>query len=65
MKNELNFLLDNSPEEDVSINAVVKNETICLTQKAVSEYDDFNKTQKLQSDFDKEVKRMRSKGGDE
>lgn len=36
MNNELNFLIYNTPEEDVSINAVVKDETIWLTQKAMS-----------------------------
>lgn len=37
MNNELNFLIYNTPEEDVSINAVVKDETIWLTQKAMAE----------------------------
>jgi hypothetical protein len=37
MNNELNFLIYNTPEEDVSINAVVKDESIWLTQKAMSE----------------------------
>lgn len=37
MNNELSFLIYNTPEENVSINAVVKNETIWLTQKAMSE----------------------------
>lgn len=37
MNNELQFLLYNTPEEDVSINAVVKDETIWLTQKAMAE----------------------------
>ena len=37
MKNELNFLIYNTPNEDVSVNAVVKDETIWLTQKAMSE----------------------------
>ena len=37
MKNELNFLIYNTPNEDVSGNAVVKDETIWLTQKAMSE----------------------------
>ena len=37
MNNELNFLIYNTPEENISINAVVKEETICLTQKAMSE----------------------------
>ena len=37
MNNELNFLIYNTPEETISINAVVKEETIWLTQKAMSE----------------------------
>ena len=37
MNNELNFLIYNTPEENISINAVVKEETIWLTQKAMSE----------------------------
>ena len=37
MSNELKFLIYNTPEEDVSVNAVVKNETIWLTQKAMAE----------------------------
>ena len=37
MNNQLNFLIYNTPEENISINAVVKEETIWLTQKAMSE----------------------------
>lgn len=37
MNNELQFLIYNTPEEDVSVNAVVKDDTIWLTQKAMSE----------------------------
>ena len=37
MNNELSFLIYNTPEENVSINAVVKDETIWLTQKAMAE----------------------------
>lgn len=37
MSNELQFLIYNTPEEDVSVNAVVKDETIWLTQKALAE----------------------------
>lgn len=37
MDKELNFLIYNTPEENVSINAVVKDETIWLTQKAMAE----------------------------
>ena len=35
--NDFRFLMYNSPEEDVSINAVVKDETIWLSQKAMAE----------------------------
>ncbi|RPF43414.1 hypothetical protein EDD70_2378 [Hydrogenoanaerobacterium saccharovorans] len=37
MNKELQFLIYNTPQEDVSVNAVVKDETIWLTQKAMSE----------------------------
>ena len=37
MNNELKFLIYRTPEEDVSINEVVKDETIWLTQKAMAE----------------------------
>jgi hypothetical protein len=37
MNNELSYLIYNTPEEDVSVRAVVKDETIWLTQKAMSE----------------------------
>lgn len=37
MNNELKFLIYNTLEEDVSINAVVKDENIWLTQKAMAE----------------------------
>lgn len=37
MNNELNFLIYNTPKEDVSVNAVAKDETIWLTQKAMAE----------------------------
>lgn len=37
MANEFRFLIYDSPEEDVSINAVVKDETIWLSQKAMAE----------------------------
>jgi len=34
-------------------------------EKAMAEYDEFNKTQKINSDFDKQVKRLLEKGGGE
>ncbi|MGL5439125.1 MAG: virulence RhuM family protein [Filifactoraceae bacterium] len=37
MNKELNFLIYNTPEENISINAVVKDESIWLTQKAMAE----------------------------
>lgn len=37
MNNELDFLIYNTPKENVAINAVVKDETIWLTQKAMGE----------------------------
>ncbi|MEG1727845.1 MAG: RhuM family protein, partial [Acidaminococcaceae bacterium] len=37
MNNELQFLMYRTPEEGVSVNAVVKDETIWLTQKAMAE----------------------------
>ncbi len=37
MNNELQFLIYKTPEEDVSINAVVKEDTIWLTQRAMAE----------------------------
>lgn len=37
MNNELKYLIYNTPEEGVSVNAVVKDETIWLTQKAMAE----------------------------
>lgn len=37
MDKELNYLIYHTPEEDVSINAVVKDDTIWLTQKTMAE----------------------------
>lgn len=37
MNDELKFLIYNTPEEDININAVVKDETIWLTQKGMAE----------------------------
>lgn len=36
MKNELQYLIYNTPEEKVSVDAVIHNETIWLTQKAMA-----------------------------
>lgn len=86
MKKDFQFLLYNSAEENISVNAVIKDETIWLTQKAMAElfgtqvpaiskhlqnifaegelekaseqYEIFNKTQKIESDFDKAVKEL-------
>ena len=37
MQNDFHFLIYRSAEEDVSVNAVVKDETIWLTQKGMAE----------------------------
>lgn len=37
MKNELKFLMYNTPENDVSVNAIIKDDTIWLTQKSMAE----------------------------
>ena len=42
MNNELNFLIYKTPGENISVNALVKNETIWLTQKAMAELFDVN-----------------------
>ena len=36
MNNELRFLIYNTPEENVSVSALVKDDTIWLTQKAMA-----------------------------
>ena len=118
MNKELNFLMYNTPEEDVSIRALAKDDSMWLTQKAMAElfgcstdnislhlkniysdgeldekstteeisvvkqegkgriskkqaddkakaeYDEFNKTQKINSDFDKQIKRLRIEYGE-
>ncbi len=129
MNNELRFLIYNTPEHDVSVSAIVKDDTVWLTQKAMAElfdcssdnislhlknifadgelaesatteefsvvqkegsrdvkrttifysldaiisvgyrvnsrekYDEFNKTQKIISDFEKQTKQRLRKGG--
>ena len=42
MNNEFQFLIYRSAEEDVSVNAVIRDETIWLTQKAMAELFDVN-----------------------
>ena len=42
MNNEFQFLIYRSAEEDVSVNAVIRDETIWLTQKAMAEIFDVN-----------------------
>ena len=37
MDKELKFLIYNTPDENISVNAVIKDETIWLTQKAMAE----------------------------
>ena len=37
MNNELKYLIYNTQEEGVSVNVIVRNETIWLTQKAMAE----------------------------
>jgi hypothetical protein len=37
MSKELQFLMYNTPEENISVNVIIKNETIWLTQKAMAE----------------------------
>lgn len=37
MKNELKFLMYKTPENDVSVNAIIKDDTIWLTQKSMAE----------------------------
>ena len=42
MNNEFQFLIYRSAEEDISVNAVIKDETIWLSQKAMAELFDVN-----------------------
>ena len=37
MNKEFQFLIYNVPTEDVTVNAIIKDETIWLTQKAMAE----------------------------
>ena len=37
MKNEIQFLLYSTPEENISVKAIIKNETLWLTQKSMAE----------------------------
>jgi len=55
MKNDFHFLIYQSAEGDVSVNAVIKDETIWLTQKAMAELFDVKVpaiSKHLQSIFD-------------
>ena len=55
MKNDFHFLIYQSAEGDVSVNAVIKDETIWLTQKAMAELFDVQVpaiSKHLQSIFD-------------
>lgn len=44
MSKEFNFLVYTSAEEDVSVNALIKDDTIWLTQKGLAELFDVNKS---------------------
>ena len=44
MNNEFEFMLYKVDDEDVSVNALVKDETIWLTQKAMAELFDIDKS---------------------
>lgn len=44
MENDFNFLVYQTAQENVSVNALVKNETIWLTQKAMAELFDVDKS---------------------
>lgn len=37
MEKELHFLMYSSPENDISVNAIIKDDTIWLTQKSMAE----------------------------
>ena len=44
MDNEFKFLLYKAEQEDVAVDALIKDETIWLTQKAMSELFDIDKS---------------------
>ena len=53
--NEIQFLLYNTPDENIKVNVIVKDETLWLTQKAMSELIDVNSqsiTKHLKNIFD-------------
>lgn len=58
------FLLYTAPNGAIKVEVQLSNETIWLTQKrmaeqkAFSEYNKFNKQQHIESDFDREVKKL-------
>ena len=54
--NEIQFLLNNTPDENIKVNVIVKDETLWLTQKAMAELFDVNSqaiTKHLKNIFDK------------
>lgn len=53
--NEIQFLLYNTPDENIKVNVIVKDETLWLTQKAMAELFDVNSqaiTKHLKNIFD-------------
>ena len=42
MNKELQFLIYNTPEQDIKVKAIVKDESIWLSQRAMSELFDVN-----------------------
>ncbi len=65
------FLMYHGADGNVTVNALIKDDTIWLTQKAKekseAEYDIFNRHQKIISDFDRDIKKFLEgeKGNDE
>ena len=44
MNKELQFLIYNTPQEDIKVNVVMRDETIWLTQKAMAELFGIDRT---------------------
>ena len=44
MHKEMNFLLYHSEEDDISVNALIKDESIWITQKAMAELFDVDRS---------------------